>query len=264
MWKRLALLQVLLAATKVVEASPGKVRGSSSGEAQNATREARRLQSARGPDAWMAEFCGRKCLEAGYCCNDYTVGSNQMVSCAQACMMRARGSTWAEMATTSNGLCNRHGGSGCNLTVNGHRYRFCSVCGDLSGTQKCHYGVANSSACDFGASLAPTPEEYCGLQCKAAGFCCNNVTAGSEKVISCTQACVMRALGTPWQDMASAYDGLCKHNGRGSCSLEVNGQRYDLCSTCNDITSTSQCRWGVACEYGALVPASSWGFRKLR
>eukprot|EP00445_Apocalathium_hangoei_P048074 CAMPEP_0204000754 /NCGR_PEP_ID=MMETSP0360-20130528/15606_1 /ASSEMBLY_ACC=CAM_ASM_000342 /TAXON_ID=268821 /ORGANISM="Scrippsiella Hangoei, Strain SHTV-5" /LENGTH=52 /DNA_ID=CAMNT_0050942093 /DNA_START=14 /DNA_END=169 /DNA_ORIENTATION=- len=43
------------------------------------------------------QFCSSHCLAAGYCCNDYTVGSNQMISCAQACMMRARGSNYEEM-----------------------------------------------------------------------------------------------------------------------------------------------------------------------
>jgi hypothetical protein len=32
--------------------------------------------------AWA---CQVECAAKGYCCNDYTVGSNQLVSCAQAC-----------------------------------------------------------------------------------------------------------------------------------------------------------------------------------
>merc|ERR1712066_735779 len=104
-------------------------------------------------EAWMVEFCSAKCQAAGYCCNDPSVGSNQMISCAQACMMRLRGSTWEEMASSRGGHCQRNGGSGCGLTVGGHTYSFCSACKDLTQSAKCKWGVASHEACDFGASL---------------------------------------------------------------------------------------------------------------
>merc|ERR1712166_1667845 len=35
--------------------------------------------------------CAAMCKAKGHCCNDWTIGSNQMVSCAQACEMRLNG-----------------------------------------------------------------------------------------------------------------------------------------------------------------------------
>ncbi|CAE8623842.1 unnamed protein product, partial [Polarella glacialis] len=36
-------------------------------------------------------ICGISCKKKGYCCNDLWVGSNQLISCSQACLMKARG-----------------------------------------------------------------------------------------------------------------------------------------------------------------------------
>merc|ERR1719148_479249 len=99
-------------------------------------------------DRWMWDFCSAKCQAAGFCCNDARIGSNQMISCAQACMIRARGSTREELASTHDGHCKRNGGSGCSLTVRGnsyHRYSFCSTCRDLTWNSKCAHGVAGPS-----------------------------------------------------------------------------------------------------------------------
>lgn len=112
-----------------------------------------RLLNSVGGGMRDEEFCASQCKAAGFCCNDPSVGSNQMISCAQACMMRRRGSTWEEMDSSQGGLCKRQGDSGCGLQVRGHDYTFCSECQDLTNSAKCHWGVADRSACDHGARL---------------------------------------------------------------------------------------------------------------
>merc|ERR1739844_71365 len=107
-------------------------------------------------DRWMWEFCSSKCQAAGYCCNDYKIGSNQMISCAQACMMRTRGTSWADMATEKHWICNRNGGSGCSLWVKGHEYPFCSDCQDLTHNPQCKWGVQSPAACEYGALIPPS------------------------------------------------------------------------------------------------------------
>merc|ERR1712129_221618 len=92
-------------------------------------------------------------MGAGFCCNDYTIGSNQMVSCAQACMMRMRGTPRHELLSSLGGLCARTGSSGCELQVNGYGYSFCGTCKDLTPVASCQHGVADHGACDFGSSL---------------------------------------------------------------------------------------------------------------
>lgn len=258
MFCRAATVAAVLAAG-MASASEGGVRGAAIGEVRNETQ----VLTVTDPEAWMPDFCSTKCRAAGYCCNDYTVGSNQMISCAQACMMRARGSTWQEMAVANGGLCQRTGASGCTLKVNGNSYGFCSACTDLTESPQCNGGATTSDACDYGASLSPSPEDYCALSCKAGGYCCNDYTVGSNQMISCAQACMMRTLGSSWADMATSKHGLCDRNGASGCSLKVGGRQYSFCSQCSDLKDSPQCKWGVAspnaCDYGALLPPSSWG-----
>jgi len=101
------------------------------------------------PESW----CASQCQAAGHCCNDPNVGSNQQISCAQACMMRANGQHMDEMLTANGGICNRRGNSGCSLEVQGQSYSFCQRCADLQ--DHCPHGVQSSDECDFGASLHP-------------------------------------------------------------------------------------------------------------
>jgi hypothetical protein len=242
------------------------VREAAVDSAQNATtRVLAEAQFSAGQEAWMGEFCASKCQAPWYCCNDHTIGSNQMISCAQACMMRARGSSFQELASAGSGLCNRNGGSGCSLEVNGHPYGFCSTCQDLTSSPQCHWGVSSSAACDYGASLVPAPEDYCFFSCKAAGYCCNDYRVGSNQMISCAQACMMRTLGASWSAIATTHGGICDRNGGSGCSLDVGGRQYSFCSSCADLTGTSQCQWGVAssaaCDFGASLPPSHWGWK---
>lgn len=263
-------------------ASPGGLRGqqdvdelgnrSSSdpeaeiGEVHNETLGALSAWPPAAPtqDRWMWEFCSSKCQAAGYCCNDFKIGSNQMISCAQACMMRARGSSLEEMlSANAGGICRRNGRSGCVLRVRGNTYNFCGRCQDLTPSSMCIHGVASSAACDYGASLQPSPEDYCAFRCKAAGYCCNDYRVGSNQMISCAQSCMMRTLGTSWSRLSSWRRGLCARSGRSGCSLAVSGYTYGFCSACQDLTQDRKCRWGVesfrACDYGASLPPSRWG-----
>eukprot|EP00438_Fugacium_kawagutii_P012294 Skav221925 [mRNA] locus=scaffold195:137086:137649:+ [translate_table: standard] len=97
----------------------------------------------------------------------------------------------------------------------------------------------------------PHAGQTCYFRCKDAGFCCGG-SQSSNQMISCTQACVMRARGTPENDLISP-DGLCQRNSASGCSVSVNAMTYDLCSTCHDLTE--KCPHGVeseaACQYGA-------------
>jgi len=98
-------------------------------------------------------FCAAQCQAAGHCCNDPSIGSNQQISCAQACMMRASGQRMDAMLSANGGICNRRGNSGCSLEVQGQSYSFCQSCQDLQ--DHCPHGVQSSDECDFGASLLP-------------------------------------------------------------------------------------------------------------
>lgn len=65
------------------------------------------------------EFCRRECDEAGFCCNDWTAGANQLISCAQACMIRQRGTPSDEC----NDKCTaREANRMCQTMVNGFSY----------------------------------------------------------------------------------------------------------------------------------------------
>jgi len=93
--------------------------------------------------------CAAECKSQGFCCNNYKIGSNQMISCAQACMIRTRGLSQA-MCTSH---CSRHGGSGCRKKINRDTYRFCSRCTDLTNSPKCAHGVASPDACQTGCLM---------------------------------------------------------------------------------------------------------------
>ena len=98
-------------------------------------------------------WCATQCQAAGHCCNDPNVGSNQQISCAQACMMRASGQRMDLMLTANGGICNRRGNSGCSLVVQDQSYSFCQRCQDLQ--DHCPHGVQSNAECDFGASVVP-------------------------------------------------------------------------------------------------------------
>ena len=94
-----------------------------------------------------AEFCHDECLAKSFCCNDHTIGSNQKLSCSQACMIRLRG--------TSEDVCKSYcndGQNGCSLGINGNDYRLCQKCNDL--TDQCPHGVQNKEPCMAGCGMS--------------------------------------------------------------------------------------------------------------
>ncbi|CAE8621160.1 unnamed protein product [Polarella glacialis] len=108
-------------------------------------------------------ICAEACKKDGFCCNDPWVGSNQMISCSQACLMRASGLA----APSCSKLCARNGSSGCAVTspvalwkgpylsVEGNSFGLCSSCADLTNSSKCTHGVASPEACFAGCALSP-------------------------------------------------------------------------------------------------------------
>jgi len=99
-------------------------------------------------------MCGMKCRDAGFCNNDPNIGSDQMISCSQACMIRFRG--LGQGACESH--CDRTGGSGCSKTIGGHNYRFCSARHDLAvceGQSEAsgRWPPSNPEACRFGCKM---------------------------------------------------------------------------------------------------------------
>eukprot|EP00438_Fugacium_kawagutii_P006567 Skav231720 [mRNA] locus=scaffold2515:94487:95347:- [translate_table: standard] len=92
------------------------------------------------------EVCHDTCKSQGFCCNDWSIGSNQYISCAQACMMRHRGRTLEGVRS----LC---GDQQCVRNVDNFEYGFCSQCLDLTDSSICRWGVADDSACQAGAQL---------------------------------------------------------------------------------------------------------------
>jgi len=110
-------------------------------------------------------LCHALCKEEGFCCNDPDVGSNQLLSCAQACMIRARGTGEDECKA----VCSEQDVSrGCFREVNGHTYSMCQSCADLDDT--CPHGVQeHSHACHAGCAVAKEretcdfePKDTCG------------------------------------------------------------------------------------------------------
>ena len=103
-------------------------------------------------DEQNINMCTRFCKDSGFCCNDHTIGSNQMLSCSQACMIRARGTPVTQCVI----LCDRTGNSGCSLDVNDRTYTMCGVCTDFK--PQCPNGVMVSSDCMTGCTMStPAP-----------------------------------------------------------------------------------------------------------
>merc|ERR1719456_2206011 len=111
-------------------------------------------------EAAAAAKCAEVCSAKGYCCNDYTEGSNQFISCSQACMIRVRGTSFADC--TPNCATRK-----CSLRVNGHDYAFCSSCSDR--TDSCPHGVQSSAECEAGCAVEITMQAKGGKGGKGGG-----------------------------------------------------------------------------------------------
>eukprot|EP00947_MAST-08B_sp_MAST-8B-sp1_P002944 g2944.t1 len=96
----------------------------------------------------VAAFCAAQCKARGFCCNDFTVGSNQFLSCSQACMVRQRGSSKGECKAACDAP------RSCTKSINGFSYGRCQRCSDR--TARCPHGVQNADECKAGCEmLAP-------------------------------------------------------------------------------------------------------------
>ena len=130
------------------------------------------VDAANVDDEDAKERCHDECqaLEK-YCCNDPDVGSNQLLSCAQACMIRTRGTD----ASTCTMACDDQDASrGCTRTVNGYSYSMCSSCDDLDDT--CPHGVQEGAgACQDGCVIEPLQTTQ---TVPIAGQCCAHSTVG--------------------------------------------------------------------------------------
>eukprot|EP00941_MAST-03F_sp_MAST-3F-sp1_P003132 g3132.t1 len=73
--------------------------------------------------------CENQCKKKGFCCNDHTIGSNQLLSCAQACVIRIRGTDETTCLSVVKDLKQNRG---CSRRVNGKTYHFCQRCNDLN------------------------------------------------------------------------------------------------------------------------------------
>ena len=106
----------------------------------------------------MEQLCADECRALGFCCGDHTIGSNQFMSCSQACMIRTRGSS-AEACAAS---CDEP--RACERAVNGVTYGMCGTCSDLD--LECPLGVQSTAACHAGCEMGEIGEAS-GLECPA-------------------------------------------------------------------------------------------------
>jgi len=121
------------------------------------TTVARRRRSTPHTVTDTEAFCSAKCKAAGWCCSSPSRGgstsfssfksSNELVSCAQACMMRASGVSQSELSTT---VCPK---KRCFRQVKGKLYLSCHGCADSNGEAQCDRGEPSEDACKFGATL---------------------------------------------------------------------------------------------------------------
>ena len=120
---------------------------------QSATQDAkesflRNDDCKKGCSVGKLSACEKQC--AGTLCFDPTVGSNQMLSCMQACKMRMAGEGKAQCGFS----CARNGQSGCSLTVKGYTANMCGVCLDwTSGTTAQQHSFVTNADCVKGCDV---------------------------------------------------------------------------------------------------------------
>jgi hypothetical protein len=113
-----------------------------------ACEDLRRVEETAAKKAKDAvEWCAAECRSRGFCCNDPAVGSNQLLSCAQACMVRAGGHG---AATCREAV---HAPRACTRTVGARAFTLCQACADLGDS--CPHGVQSTEAGEVGCALAP-------------------------------------------------------------------------------------------------------------
>ena len=77
-------------------------------------------------------------------------------------------------------------------------------------------GPGDYAAVDYCVPL--NAEEYCARKCQGEGYCCNDISKGSNHMFSCAQACHMRARNVPASSLLTSEGGLCDRNVKSGCS----------------------------------------------
>ena len=93
------------------------------------------------------EYCRKYCLSKRYGCNDFNIGSNQLLSCAQSCHMRNVLNVTEAFCLSK---CDRNMRSGCALVVKQHVYDLCGTCERQSFNRKPHLKEYRMYKCDRG------------------------------------------------------------------------------------------------------------------
>jgi len=197
------------------------------------------LGAAGAPIEDPVHRCGMECAARGFCCNNPNHGMNRLISCSQACLIRARGLD----KTGCQRQCSPSLRHGCSVYVDGHQYNLCGECSDLTADPKCAHGVANAAACEQGCGIEPLTER----QKKCAAECPGKVPPGD--VPDCLRDCVGRAYTrTP---RACALD--CVRSGTWGCT----GVRGLSCTNCSKLAGDSSCSCNLtrihACISDCLV-----------
>merc|ERR1740130_1285981 len=95
-------------------------------------------------------YCANACKQKGYCCNDKDRGSNQFVSCSQACyakMVQGNSMPNCQAKCPGTGTVKR----ACRATFGTEKFSMCSSCNDK--TSKCPHGVQSADECKDGCDI---------------------------------------------------------------------------------------------------------------
>merc|ERR1719269_577197 len=201
-------------------------------------------------EAEAKKQCGNRCLESSFCCNNPDIGSNQMFSCSQACMVRYYGASEQQCLDLVN---TQYQSRGCSRSFGAHSFKFCSECADLTdqcpfGSMSLVNGVPSGEPAQKGCSMDPMTEaeakKQCGSRCLGSNFCCNNPDIGSNQLFSCSQACMVRYYGASEQECLNLVNTQTQERGCSRGYANGNGAwGFSFCSKCADLTD--QCPWGV-------------------
>ena len=216
------------------------------------------------------ETCRQACAAQNECCNnDITQGSNQKLSCLQACMVVKSG--------VSKDECLEHCPvAACSREINGMEFDSCSVCDDVpahkeafgddfrpasyecsakfgTNEQSCEAGCNAGAEGDYDYSYAeapepepepeptpaPTPEpedvsemsdfEMCQNACAAQNECCNNDISQGSNQ---KLSCLQACMVVRGGATKAECMEQCPVD---SCSREINGVTYESCQVCDDV-----------------------------
>ena len=172
--------------------------------------------------------CKNECAQNSHCCNqDVWSGSNQKLSCLQACMVRVRG--------TDQSQCNKYCvKDGCSHLINGFSYWLCGECGDVpwhegyndyQNGQCSHVYGSDEQSCLDGCAVAvenfDAQSSYnTKSKCTAGGFAWLSPRRFEEGRWHTEAACKAGVCSSaPWDWELAKKPGKCEDLG-GICSRE--------------------------------------------